>query len=128
MLYVVLGGFRTNAQIAESPAGLPEPVGARQLPAGADQPRRFWRYALNSTVIAVVTTVVVVVFGLMAAYPLARYRFRWPRAAVRVFVLGLLFPTTVAIIPLFIIITRRPAPREHLVGRGPARRSRSRCR
>ena len=37
VLYAVLGGFRTNAQLAESPAGLPEPVGAGQLPAGAHQ-------------------------------------------------------------------------------------------
>ncbi len=30
----------------------------------------FWRYALNSTIVALVTTVVAVVFGLMAAYVL----------------------------------------------------------
>jgi raffinose/stachyose/melibiose transport system permease protein len=67
----------------------------------------FWRYTLNSTVVALVTTVVAVVFGLMAAYPLARYRFRWREPIYLVFVLGLLFPATVAIIPLFIIITRQ---------------------
>ena len=37
VLYAVLGGFRTNAQLAESPAGLPRPLGAGQLPQGADQ-------------------------------------------------------------------------------------------
>jgi raffinose/stachyose/melibiose transport system permease protein len=106
VLYAVLGGFRTNAQLAESPAALPDPWVLenyqRVLTSSA-----FWRYALNSTVIAVVTTVVAVVFGLMAAYPLARYRFRWREPIYLVFVLGLLFPATVAIIPLFIIITRQ---------------------
>ena len=106
MLYAVLGGFRTNAQLAESPAGLPDPwvlENYQRVLTSAS----FWRYALNSTVIAVVTTVVAVVFGLMAAYPLARYRFRWREPLYMVFVLGLLFPATVAIIPLFIIITRQ---------------------
>ncbi len=106
VLYAVLGGFRTNAQLAESPAALPDPWVLenyqRVLTSSA-----FWRYAVNSTVIAVVTTVVAVVFGLMAAYPLARYRFRWREPIYLVFVLGLLFPVTVAIIPLFIIITRQ---------------------
>ena len=75
VLYAVLGGFRTNAQLADSPAGLPNPwvlENYQRVLTSAS----FWRYALNSTVVALITTVVAVVFGLMAAYPLARYRFR----------------------------------------------------
>jgi raffinose/stachyose/melibiose transport system permease protein len=106
VIYAVLGGFRTNAQLAQSPAGLPDPwvlANYQRVITSAS----FWRYALNSTVIAAVTTLVAVVFGLMAAYPLARYRFRWREPLYMVFVLGLLFPATVAIIPLFVIITRQ---------------------
>lgn len=106
VLYAVLGGFRSNAQLAESPAGLPSPWVldnyTRVLTSSS-----FWTYALNSTAVAVITTVVAVVFGLMAAYPLARYHFRWREPLYMVFVLGLLFPATVAIIPLFVIITRQ---------------------
>jgi raffinose/stachyose/melibiose transport system permease protein len=105
VLYAVLGGFRTNPQLAESPAGLPDPW-------VLDNYRNvltnglFWRYALNSTVVAGITTVLVVVLGLMAAYPLARYRFRFREPLYMIFVVGLLFPATVAIIPLFILVTR----------------------
>ena len=106
VLYAVLGGFRTNAQLAESPAALPDPWVLENYQRVLTS-ATFWRYAVNSTVIATVTTVVAVVFGLMAAYPLARYRFRWREPIYLVFVLGLLFPVTVAIIPLFIIITRQ---------------------
>jgi raffinose/stachyose/melibiose transport system permease protein len=105
VLYAVLGGFRTNAQIAESPAGLPDPWVLdnyrRVLTSGT-----FWRYALNSAAVAVITTALVVVLGLMAAYPLARYRFRGRETLYVVFLVGLLFPATVAIIPLFILVTR----------------------
>ena len=41
----------------------------------------------------------------MAAYPLARYQFRLREPLYMVFVLGLLFPVAVAVIPLFIMIT-----------------------
>jgi raffinose/stachyose/melibiose transport system permease protein len=105
VLYAVLGGFRTNAQLAEEPAGLPDPWVLdnyrRVLGSGT-----FWRYTLNSTVVAALTTVLTVVLGLMAAYPLARYRFRGRELLYGVFLVGLLFPATVAIIPLFILVTR----------------------
>ena len=105
VLYGVLGGFRTNAQLAPAPAALPEPWVLSNYTGVLNNPD-FWRYALNSTMIAVLTTVIVVVFGIMAAYPLARYRFRLREPIFMVFVLGLLFPATVAIVPLFILISR----------------------
>lgn len=106
VLYGVLGGFRTNAQIAESPAGLPDPWVLDNYAGVLSPDSPFWRYALNSAVVAFVTTAIVVVFGIMAAYPLARYRFRGREALFLVFVIGLLFPATVAIVPLFILITQ----------------------
>ncbi len=105
VLYGVLGGFRSNAQLAENPAGLPAPWVLDNYLGVLKNPD-FWQYALNSTMIAVITTVIVVVLGIMAAYPLARYQFRMREPIFMVFVLGLLFPATVAIVPLFILITR----------------------
>lgn len=105
VLYGVLGGFRTNAQLAADPAGPPDPWVLSNYTGVLTNPA-FWQYALNSAVIAVATTALVVVFGVMAAYPLARYQFKWREGLYMVFVLGLLFPATVAIIPLFILITR----------------------
>lgn len=105
VVYGALGGFRTNEQLATDPAGLPDPwVGSNYSSVLTGD--AFWRYALNSTAIAVITTVVTVVLGVMAAYPLARYRFRFREPLFLVFVLGLLFPLATAIIPLFILITR----------------------
>ena len=105
VLYSVLGGFRTNAQLAADPSGLPDPWVWHNY-AGVLQNPMFWRYAVNSVAIALITTAFVVVFGLMAAYPLARYRFRFREPLYMIFVAGLLFPATVAVIPLFIIISR----------------------
>lgn len=105
VLYGALGGFRTNAQIADDPSGLPDPWVLSNYK-GVLTNSSFWHYALNSTAIAAITTVVTVIFGVMAAYPLARYEFKGREPLFMVFVLGLLFPAAVAIIPLFIIVTR----------------------
>ena len=105
VLYGALGGFRTNAQLARDPAGLPDPwVWSNYATVVSND--AFWRYALNSTAIALITTAVAVLAGVMAAYPLARYQFKLREPLFLVFVLGLLFPAAVAIIPLFILVTR----------------------
>ncbi|CAL8968150.1 Diacetylchitobiose uptake system permease protein NgcG [Tessaracoccus sp. O5.2] len=105
VLYSILGGFRSNAQLAESPAGMPDPWVWSNY-AGVLTNPNFWRYGLNSMIIALLTTAVVVAFGLMAAYPLSRYQFPGREKIYMIFVLGLLFPATVAVIPLFIIISK----------------------
>ncbi|WP_227464302.1 carbohydrate ABC transporter permease [Nocardioides lijunqiniae] len=105
VLYGAMGGFRSNEQLARDPAGLPDPWLLSNYEGVLGNPD-FWRYALNSTAIAVITTVVAVACGVMAAYPLARYQFRLREPLFMVFVLGLLFPAAVAIIPLFILVTR----------------------
>ncbi|WP_299960234.1 carbohydrate ABC transporter permease [uncultured Modestobacter sp.] len=105
VLYGALGGFRSNAQLARDPAGLPDPWVFSNYTNVLSNPA-FWRYTLNSTAIALITTVVAVIAGVMAAYPLARYQFKLREPLFLVFVLGLLFPAAVAIIPLFILVTQ----------------------
>ncbi len=55
----------------------------------------------NSALIAVVSTVVIVVFSALAAYPLARIVARWSRAVFLLFLVGLLLPFQLALIPLY---------------------------
>ncbi|WP_116451867.1 carbohydrate ABC transporter permease [Blastococcus litoris] len=105
VLYGALGGFRSNEQLARNPAALPDPWLGRNYEGVITNPD-FWRYAVNSTVIALLTTAVAVIAGVMAAYPLARYQFKLREPLFLVFVLGLLFPAAVAIVPLFILVTR----------------------
>src|SRR5690625_1604257 len=103
VLYAILGGFRTNAQLAANPVGMPDPwVVTNYIDVLTSA--QFWQLTWNSTVIAVLTTAIVCVAGVMAAYPLARYTFPGREVLFLVFTLGLLFPLTVAIIPLFLMI------------------------
>lgn len=104
VLYGVISGFRTNTDLSSNPSGWPEPWILSNY-SGVLTNSRFWGYAFNSTMIALIATAIVVITGVMAAYPLARYQFRLREPLYMVFVMGLLFPAAVAVIPLFILIT-----------------------
>jgi len=64
----------------------------------------FWRQVGNSAISAIFTTVGVVVLGVMASYVIARYTFKGRGAMYSLFAAGLMFPMTVAITPLYILI------------------------
>jgi raffinose/stachyose/melibiose transport system permease protein len=103
VVYIILGGFRTNAQITTDPAGWPSPWKVGNY-LGVLRGGVFWQEVLNSTVIAVCTTAGVVTLGLMTSFILARYRFRGRGAMYALFAAGLMFPLTVAITPLYILV------------------------
>jgi raffinose/stachyose/melibiose transport system permease protein len=103
VIYVLLGGFRTTGQLAADPAGLPDPWVTSNY-TGLLTSTAFWRQIWNSALIAVVTTVVVVALGALAAFPLARYAFRGRETLYVLFTLGLLFPIGVAILPLYLML------------------------
>jgi raffinose/stachyose/melibiose transport system permease protein len=103
VLYIVLGGFRTNAQITADPSGFPGPWEVVNYLAVLESPI-FWQQVGNSVICASFTAVGVVVLGLMASYVLARYEFTGRGAMYSLFAAGLMFPITVAITPLYIMI------------------------
>ncbi|WP_144268242.1 carbohydrate ABC transporter permease [Demequina sp. NBRC 110055] len=103
IIYLILGGFRTQQDLSTNPTGLPDPfmwsnygdILANDV---------FWRQALNSLLVATVTTAGIVLLGTMAAYPLARYRFRGREGIFVIFTTGLMFPLTVAVLPLYLLL------------------------
>jgi raffinose/stachyose/melibiose transport system permease protein len=103
VLYIILGGFRTNSQITVDPAGLPHPWEFGNY-ADILTSDTFWRQVKNSTIVSLATTIGVVVLGVMASYVLARYKFRGRGAMYALFAAGLMFPITVAITPLYILV------------------------
>ena len=101
--FSVLGGFRTNQQLALHPVGLPDPWNFSNyttiLKTGT-----FWHQVWNSTLIAMLTMLFVLPAASLAAFVLARYTFKGRELIYRLFTLGLLFPVAVAILPLFVVL------------------------
>src|SRR5262249_39988787 len=99
VLYVFVGGFRTTADLNPDPAGLPDPWTLQNWLAVLGAPR-FWGNVLASAILAVSTTLGVVIAGLMAAFVIARYDFKGRQGLYTLFAAGLMFPLTVAALPL----------------------------
>jgi raffinose/stachyose/melibiose transport system permease protein len=103
VLYIVVGGFRTNSQITTSPAGLPHPwVVSNYL--NVLKSTTFWGEFANSLVVALASTIGIVVLGLMVSFVIARYDFKLKGAMYSLFAAGLMFPMVIAITPLYIVV------------------------
>lgn len=103
VVYIILGGFRDNSQITNSPAGFPNPWNFDNYAEVLGSPT-FWQQVGNSAIAGIATTIGVVVLGLMASFILARYKFAGRGAMYSLFAAGLMFPMTVAITPLYILV------------------------
>ena len=103
VLYVVINGFRTTGQLNAEPAAFPDPwifTNYGNVLGSAS----FWTQVMNSTIAALGTTLGVVLLGVMAAFVIARYEFKGRDAMYSLFTAGLLFPITVAILPLYLLL------------------------
>lgn len=103
VVYVFLGGFRSTADLNANPVSLPDPwiLDNWRMVLGAP---RFWGNLAASLILAVSTTTGVIIAGVMAAFVIARYSFRGRQGLYTLFAAGLMFPLTVAALPLTLML------------------------
>ncbi|MFT2817089.1 carbohydrate ABC transporter permease [Leifsonia sp. A12D58] len=101
--FVWVNGFRTTAQLNSDPGGLPDPWYFGNYLEVLSSPA-FWTQVMNSSIAAFGTTLGVIVLGVMAAFVIARYTFKGRDALYAMFTAGLLFPITVAVLPLYLML------------------------
>ena len=68
----------------------------------------FLTWLMNSAIVATATTVVGVFLACTAAYAFSRFRFPGRQAGMMSFLVSQMFPGTLLLVPLYIIILRRP--------------------
>jgi raffinose/stachyose/melibiose transport system permease protein len=103
LLFVVIDGFRSSADINSAPVGLPHPWQWGNYTSVLES-SSFWRFLGNSTLIATIATMLTLAFGSAAAFALSRYAFAGREALYSLFVVGLLFPAAVASLPLYLLL------------------------
>jgi N-acetylglucosamine transport system permease protein len=104
LIWVLLSSFKSNTEIfLGQPFALPESF-SFQTYVDAWNTAHVGRYFLNSVFVVAVSTAGTMLFGSMAAYVLARYKFFGNRFLYYLFVSGLAFPTFMALVPLFFIL------------------------
>lgn len=103
LVYAAVSGLRDTGQIRNRPVDLPSdwfPHKYVEILTG----EMYWRQLFNSVVVAGITTAIVVGLAAMAAFAFARLSFPGKEKLYTLFVLGLLFPVAIAILPLFILV------------------------
>ncbi len=113
VVYIIVGGFRTNSQITRDPAGMPNPWNFENYKTvfASDT---FWSELVNSLIVSLGTMVGVVALALMVSFVIARYRFRLNKALYSLFAAGMMFPITVAITPLYLLLRNLHLINSHL--------------
>ncbi|MCB0911801.1 MAG: carbohydrate ABC transporter permease [Propionibacteriaceae bacterium] len=83
----------------------PDPVSFENYPAVFDPANGFGRALVNSVIVSLSTTLVTLLFGILAAYALARLRFRFKGLVLAIIIGCSMFPGITLLIPLFKMFT-----------------------
>lgn len=99
-----------TSRIERVPIDAREPVREFRLATGnyTELARKFdfVRYLGNSIFITVVATIITLLFNAMAAYALAKYRFRGRRTVFLVILGTLMVPPTIVLVPNFLVVSQ----------------------
>ena len=103
ILIAVLGGFKTPGELMNRPFSLPTDwlLDNYQYVLALGS---FWRQLLNSSIVMIGTVSLSTFSASLAAFVFARMNFRGRDTVFNVFMIGLLFPMTVAILPLYLLM------------------------
>jgi raffinose/stachyose/melibiose transport system permease protein len=103
LVTTVMGGFKTNGELQNAPFSLPQVLrweNYNSILTGTS----FWGQILNSTIVMVATVALILLVSSLAAFVFARLAFPGRELIFNFFTLGMLFPLTVAVLPLYITL------------------------
>jgi raffinose/stachyose/melibiose transport system permease protein len=103
LAYALFDGFKEQGEVAGSAALFPQKWVLDNY-SGLLQSPIFWRQMANSLLVAFGSVALVVTCSALSAFVLARMKFRGREGVYTLFTLGLLFPSAVAILPLFVLL------------------------
>jgi raffinose/stachyose/melibiose transport system permease protein len=97
------GGFKTTAELTVNPLSFPHPIRLDNFLIVINK-SPFFRQLFNSLYVALFTVAINVTVSGLAAFVFARLKFPRRDWLYNLYTLGLLFPMSVAILPLFIVV------------------------
>jgi N-acetylglucosamine transport system permease protein len=103
LLWALLTAFKSDQEIFTSPWSLPAEWRFDNF-ARAWTEGNIGTYFINSLIVVVSATVLVMLLGAMTAYVIARYTFPGRDVLYYAFVAGMAFPIFLALVPLFFVV------------------------
>lgn len=101
----VLNSFKTKSELINNTMGLPSSITFDNFIEVIVEDS-FMRYLLNSVILVVIAVVCLCLIASMLGYALAHYEFKGKELLESYFLLGLMFPIQLGILPLFIMLTK----------------------
>jgi len=102
--WMVATSFKTTANVSvENPQWFPIPLSVQNYQAAFAQ-NDFGRYILNSIIVSVISTILVIILGTLAGYALARLRMRGTFTIMVLLLMISVFPAIALIAPLYMIM------------------------
>ncbi len=114
IVIIVFGGLKTRGEFMTIPYVPPIPPRWQNIIRILSM-KDFWYMMRNSVVVTLSVTAIVVVVSSMSAFVFSRMNFKGKAALFQFFTIGLMFPATVAILPIFIIV-RQIGLQNNLIG------------
>jgi arabinogalactan oligomer / maltooligosaccharide transport system permease protein len=111
VLLVCKKAFEPGTQLGASPSPIPTELSTEHFDAlfgarGEGGEPLFLHHAGNSIIAALATTVFGVALSCTAAYALSRFRFPGRRAGLAMFLVVQMFPATLLLLPLYVVLDR----------------------
>ena len=103
LVILVFGSLKTTGEMYSRPYAIPNPPHWENL-IGILSTSTFWRMLFNSIVLMLATTGGVVFVCGLAAFVFARLEFKAKNLFFNFFTLGLMFPITIAILPVYFVL------------------------
>ncbi len=103
ILLMILSSFKKSVDIYKDPLGLPTSFSLdtyRTLLSKIP----FTTYFMNSMFVSILSVVLIVVVCSLASFYIARFKFSWNHALFFIFLLGMMIPIKLGIVPLFILM------------------------
>jgi raffinose/stachyose/melibiose transport system permease protein len=103
LVIMVFGALKTRGEMFLHPYTLPIPPHWENFVQILSTPT-FWSMLWNSFIVVLFTTACVLIVSSLAAFVFARIEFRGKDLAFNLLTLGLMFPITVAIMPVYLVV------------------------
>jgi len=103
IVIMVFGALKTRGEMFAHPYTIPIPAHWENFAVILNTPS-FWTMLLNSFIVALGTTLGVLIVCSLASFVFARMQFRGKDLAFNFLTLGLMFPITIAIMPVYLVV------------------------
>jgi raffinose/stachyose/melibiose transport system permease protein len=103
IVLMILSSFKSNTEIFKNPLSFPASFTLKPYQNLLEQVP-FGTFFFNSVIVSLVSVFFILLFGSLASFYIARYTFLWNYALFFFFLMGMMIPVKLGIVPLFMLM------------------------